>query len=253
MSSIQSVERAFSILEAVAAQSDGVGLTEIANRVDLPKSTVSRMLATLESLAVVERLPDREGIRLGPKILALALQVPYSRQLAALARPYLLELAEATGEAVGLCLPDGDQAFYIDQVQSRHHVQVRDWTGTRFPMHVVSSGKVFLAAWDEAALARYLERPLVKYTAKTIADPAGLKKQLAQVRQQGCCWAIEEFEEGLVAVSAPVYDPAGQIAAALNIYGPAFRFPRKGDFEAVTGLLLDVCGRMTAVLNRGSL
>lgn len=245
MSSIQSIERAFSILETVAAQSDGVGLTEIANRVNLPKSTVSRMLTTLESLGVVERLPDGEGVRLGAKILALAMQVPYGRHLAALARPYLLELAEAAGEAVGLCVPDGDQVFYIDQVQSRHHVQVRDWTGTRFPMHVVSSGKVFLAGWDEAALARYLERPLVQYTPKTVANPAGLKKQLAQVRQQGYCWAIEEFEEGLVAVSAPVHDKAGQIAAALNIYGPAFRFPRNGDYEAVTTLLLDVCQRMT--------
>lgn len=245
MSSIQSIERAFSILEAVAAQSDGVGLTEIANRVDLPKSTVSRMLTTLESLAVVERLPDGDGIRLGPKILALALQIPYGRHLAALARPYLLELAEATGEAVGLCLPDGDQAFYIDQVQSRHHLQVRDWTGTRFPMHVVSSGKVFLAQWDKAALERYLKRPLAQYTPKTVADPAALKRQLAQIREQGCCWAIEEFEEGLVAVSAAVYDQTGQITAALNIYGPAFRFPRNGDYEAVTTLLLDVCQRMT--------
>jgi DNA-binding IclR family transcriptional regulator len=251
MSSIQSIERAFSILEAVAAQSDGVGVTEIANRVDLPKSTVSRMLATLDSLAVVERLPDGEGVRLGPKILALALQVPYSRHLAALARPYLLELAEATGEAVGLCLPDGDQVFYIDQVQSRHHLQVRDWTGSRFPLHVVSSGKVLLAAWEEAALARYLERPLAQYTPKTIADPAKLRQQLVEVRREGCCWAIEEFEEGLNGVSGPVYDQTGQVVAALNIYGPAFRFPRNGDYEAVTRLLLDVCGRMSAVLKGG--
>ena len=94
-------------------------------------------------------------------------------------------------------------------------------------------------------MARYLERPLVQYTPKTVADPEGLKQQLAQVREQGYCWAIEEFEEGLVAVSAPVHDGTGQIVAALNIYGPAFRFPRNGDYEVVTDLLLDVCRRMT--------
>lgn len=251
MSSIQSIERAFAILEAVASQSEGVGVTEIANRVDLPKSTVSRMVTTLEELAVVERSPAGDGIRLGPKILSLALRVPYTRHLTAQARPYLMELAEATGEAIGLCLPDGDQAFYADQVQSRHHVQVRDWTGTRFPMHVVSSGKIFLTRWSEAALDEYLKRPLTRYTPKTVADPAGLKAQVAQIKQQGYCWAKDEFEEGLVAVAAPVYDQTGQIAAALNIYGPAFRFPRGGDYEAVTRILLEVCGKMTAVLQNG--
>jgi DNA-binding IclR family transcriptional regulator len=209
------------------------------------------MLTTLEELAVVERLPDGDGVRLGPKILALAMQVPYSRRLGALARPYLLELAEATGEAVGLCLPDGDQAFYVDQVQSRHHVQVRDWTGTRFPMHVVSSGKVFLAYWGEAALARYLERPLARYTPKTVADPDGLRQQLAEVRNQGYCWAVEEFEEGLTGIAAPIYDQSGRIAAALNIYGPAFRFPRDGDYGGVSNLLLAACNRLTADVSGG--
>lgn len=250
MSSVQSIERAFSILEAVAAHNDGVGVTEIANQVALPKSTVSRMITTLEELAVVERLPDGDGIRLGPKILALASQAPYSRRLTALARPYLLELAEATGEAVSLCVPDGDQVFYIDQVQSRHHVQVRDWTGTRIPLHVVSAGKLFLANWEASAVSRYMERPLAQYTPKTSVDKNRLKKQLAQIRRQGYCWAIEEFEEGLNGVAAPIYNQTAQIVAALNIYGPAFRFPRDGNQEAVTELLLGVCKRMTAALKK---
>jgi DNA-binding IclR family transcriptional regulator len=248
MSSIQSIERAFSIIETVASKSDGLGMTQIANRVGLPKSTVSRILATLEQLGAVERLPEGEGFRLGSKMLKLAYQVPYGRHLDVLARPYLVELADATGESVSLCLPDGDQVLYKDQVQSRHHVQVREWTGMRFPMHVVSPGKVFLAGWEAGALARYLERPLVQYTPKTVADPSGLKAQLAEVRKQGYWWAIEEFEEGLVGVSAPVNDHTGQTVAAFNIFGPAFRFPRNNDYKAVTDLLLDVCGRMTAVL-----
>jgi DNA-binding IclR family transcriptional regulator len=128
---------------------------------------------------------------------------------------------------------------------------VRDWTGSRFPLHVVSSGKVFLAAWEAEALARYLERPLAQYTPKTIADSVRLRQQLAEIRKQGYCWAIEEFEEGLNGVSGPVYDQTGLVVAVVNIYGPAFRFPRNGDYDAMTRLLLDVCERMSAVLKGG--
>ncbi len=244
MSSIQSVERAFSILEAVATYPDGVGVSELARQVGLPKSTVARLLATLEGLAAVERLPDSDRVRLGRTVLSLALQVPYPRQLSALARPFLLELAEATGEAVSFCLPDGEQVFYADQVQSRHYVQVRDWTGERVPLHVVSAGKVFLAFWEADVVARYLERPLVRYTAQTAAEPDDLRQQLEQIRQQGYCWAVGEFEEGLTGLAAPVRDRDGRVVAALNIFGPSFRFPGEGEEEAVTQLLVEACGRM---------
>lgn len=248
MSSIQSVERAFLILEAVAAHPGGVGVSEIARQVGLPKSTVARLLATLAGLAAVERLPNSDRVRLGRTMLSLALQVPYPRQLSALARPFLLDLAEATGEAVSVCLPDGEQVFYADQVQSRHRVQVRDWTGERVPMHGVSAGKVFLASWEKGALARYWERPLIRYTLQTAAEPQELGQQLEQIRQQGYCWAVGEFEEGLTGLAAPVRDGSGRVVAALNIFGPSFRFPREGQQEHVAQLLVEACGRMGARL-----
>ncbi|HEX9923524.1 MAG TPA: helix-turn-helix domain-containing protein, partial [Anaerolineae bacterium] len=130
---VQSIKRAFAILQAVAEHPDGIGVTALADEVGLHKSTVSRLLSTLEGLEAVKRRPQAEGFAIGDGILALISQMPYPRQLMALVRPYLLELAEATGESVGLSVPDGDDVHYIDQVQSEHHVQVRDWTGQRFP------------------------------------------------------------------------------------------------------------------------
>ena len=175
MSKIQSIERAFSILEAIATQPTGVGVTDIAAVVDLPKSTVSRILATLTAVNAVERLPNNAGFQLGQAIHELAFNIPYSQQLITIVRPHLQELADSTGEAVSFCLPDGELVHYVDQVQSQHQVQVRNWTGSRFPMHALSAGKVFLAGWSEGMLDAYLKRPLAKQTPYTLTDPAALR------------------------------------------------------------------------------
>lgn len=234
-------------MKVIATQSGGIGLTEVANQVDLPKSTVSRMLATLEEIDAVERLPGSDGFRIGQAVVSLALHVPYTQHLITIARPHLLKLAELTGEAVSLCLPDGDRAHYVDQVQSRHHIQVRDWTGSRLAMHVVSPGKVFLAYWSAVALTGYLARPLEKYTAHTLTDPAALRQRLVQIREQGYDLTFEEFAEGLNAAAAPIFDKSGQVIAAINIYGPAFRFPPDGGQAEVIRWLLDASDKIGAV------
>lgn len=150
--SVQSIERAFSILEVVAAHPEGVGVTAVVRAVDLHKSTVSRLLATLEGVQAVERLPDGNGFCIGDGILALAGAQSFRHQLVRVTRPFLLKLAEKTGETAGVSVPDGDGVLYIDQVQSEHHIQVRDWTDTRFPLHVVCAGKFYLAYRSEERL-----------------------------------------------------------------------------------------------------
>jgi DNA-binding IclR family transcriptional regulator len=135
---VQSIERAFSILSALA---DGpIGVTAVAERAGLPKSTASRLLTSLASLEVVEQIAGETRWRLGPRIVTLAAAVRPTRSLIALARPRLVELANFAGEAVGLSIPDGFTVHYIDQVDGSHPVGVRDWTGTRLPMHAVSRG-----------------------------------------------------------------------------------------------------------------
>jgi len=225
MSSVQSVARAFTILQAIAAEPEGLSLTEIAQQVELPKSTVSRLLATMERFAVVERLPDKGGIRIGEGIVSMAMQMPYRRSLTVVAHPIMQRLANEIGEAVGLCVPDGDQVHYVDQVQSHHHVQVRDWTGSRFPMHIVSAGKLFMSEWETAVLDRYLAGPLEQFTPRTHNTPDALRDQLITIRESGVSWAKDEFEVGLTAVSAPIREATQQLIAAVNIYGPGFRFP----------------------------
>jgi DNA-binding IclR family transcriptional regulator len=246
VSRVQSIERAFAVLSALA---DGpIGVTEVAERVALPKSTAARMLASLTREGVVEQVPGDTRYRLGGRIVSLAAGVLPARSLVAIARPILVELASSAGEAAGLSVPDGASAHYIDQVETTHQVQIRDWTGSRLPMHAVSSGQVFLAHMSSVAVERYLAMPRVAFTARTITDSAALRERLRTVQLEGRAWAREEFSEGLNSVAAPVAGEDGEIVAAVHLHGPSYRFPAAGSEEQVGALVVSAARDLSARL-----
>src|SRR4029450_2187870 len=187
---VQSLERAFAILDEVAQRPAGV--TAIAERVRLPKSTVARLLATLEDVDAVERFEGSRW-RIGPGVEALTAVASPERSLVAAARPFLVDLVAELGEDAGLGLPDGNEIHYVDQVESDNPVQVRDWTGTRAPMHAVPSGLVLLAEWPQDALDAYLAGEHAALTRRTVTDPAELRARLVDVREAGHAWGLEEF------------------------------------------------------------
>ena len=219
---VQSVERAFEILDAVALRPAGV--TDLSARLRLPKSTVFRLLATLEHIGAVERV-NGSGWRIGPGVAGLAWGASADRALASLARPVLVSLVAEIGEAAGLALPDGYTVHYVDQVESDNPVQVRDWTGTRAPLHAAPSGLVLLAEWPDEAIAGYLARDLERVTPRTLVDPAALRLRLSEVKTQGYAWGLGEFAEGINSIAAPVRDGRGKPIAAVHVHGPAYRYP----------------------------
>jgi IclR family transcriptional regulator, KDG regulon repressor len=223
---VQSLERAFTILDEVAQRPAGV--TAIAERVRLPKSTVARLLATLEDVDAVERF-DGARWRIGPGVAALTAAVSPERSLISIARPFLADLVAELGEDAGLGLPDGNEILYVDQVESDNPVQVRDWTGTRAPMHAVPSGLVLLAEWPDDALDAYLAGELVALTRHTVTDSEELHARLAEVRERGFAWGLEEFAEGIDSVAAPLRDSRGMAIAAIHVHGPSYRFPKAGN------------------------
>jgi DNA-binding IclR family transcriptional regulator len=233
---VQSVERAFAILDAVSGRPAGV--TSIAGRVGLPKSTVARLLATLEELDAVERV-DGPRWRIGSGVATLAGAASPERSLVAVARPHLVRLVHDVGEDAGLSLPDGYDVHYVDQVESDNPVQVRDWTGTRAPLHAVPSGLVLLAEWPPDALDAYLSRGLERLTPSTLVEPAALRRRLELARESGVAWGREEFAEGISSVAAPVRDSRGNPIAALHVHGPAYRFPARGAEERVAVLVTE--------------
>ena len=246
MSRVQSIERAFSVLATLA---DGpLGVTEVAERARLPKSTAARLLASLTREDVVEQQPGSSRYRLGPRLLSLAAGLRPTRGLIATAHPFLVELALRTGEAAGLSVPDGSTIHYIDQVESPNPVQVRDWTGTRIPLHAVSSGQVVLANLSPAELERYLAERLERFTARTLVDASALRERLHAVRRDGYAWAREEYAEGIVSIAAPIADADGEVVAAVHVHGPSYRFPSPGQEAAIAEAVLEAAARIAARL-----
>jgi DNA-binding IclR family transcriptional regulator len=242
---VQSLERAFAILDEVSRRPAGV--TDIAERVRLPKSTVARLLATLAGVEAVERF-DGVRWRIGPGVSALTAAASPERTLIAVARPVLTDLVADLGEDAGLGLPDGNEILYVDQIESDNPVQVRDWTGTRAPLHAVPSGIVLLAEWPDDARDAYLAGDLAALTRRTVTDPARLRKRLLEVRRAGFAWGLEEFAEGIDSVAAPVRDARGNAIAAVHVHGPAYRFPRVGDETAIASAVVDAAARVSRLL-----
>jgi DNA-binding IclR family transcriptional regulator len=249
-SRVQSIERAFAVLTALR---DGpIGVTDVAERAALPKSTAARLLGSLAHEGVVEQVPGETRYRLGPRIVALAAGVRPTRSLIAVARPYLIELAESAGEVAGLSVPDGFLAHYVDQVDSPHPVGVRDWTGTRLPMHAVSSGQVFLAHMHPAEVERVLEGPLERLTDRTLTDPGVLRERLRQEQLDGFAWTREEFAEGIASLAAPVHDEDGEVIAAVHLHGPSYRFPRAGGEARLEETLVIAAARISGRIRQES-
>jgi IclR family acetate operon transcriptional repressor len=242
VSRVQSIERAFVVLSALA---DGpLGVTDVAERARLPKSTAARMLASLAREGAVEQAGEGTTYRLGPRLLTLATGVRSTRGLVAIAHPFLVELAERTGEAAGLSVPDGRSVHYIDQVDSPNPVMVRDWTGSRSPMHAVSSGLVVLAAMKPPALEAYLSGPLERLTDRTVIVPSQLRDRLWNVRRDGYAWVRDEFAVGISSIAAPIADASGEVVAAVHVHGPSYRFPPDGQSDAIGEAVEATAGRI---------
>jgi len=254
MSNVQSVERAFAVLRCLAGGPAGV--SEIADRVGLPKSTVSRLLSTLHSLEAVEQVSAGGDYRVAELIVRIAAGASPGADLVSVARPHLAELVNTLGEAAGLSVLEGGDVHYLDQVASEGLVQLQDWTGERIPAHVVSSGLVLLAHAAPDEQERFLARSLQSFTERSVTEPAAVRARLAGVAARGTAWVYEEYSTELNSVAAPVRDLAGRVVAAVHVHGPSYRFPAAGKAEEIAGLVAAaadrVSARLTLPINRGS-
>jgi IclR family acetate operon transcriptional repressor len=221
--SIQSVERAVAVLKLLGEADPELGVSELARRLKLHKSTVSRLLSTLEAGGFVQQDPRNGRYRLGLQLAALAGLALTQYELRDVARPLLQELATTSGETTTLSVLDGTEAVNIDQVLAPHPVKHLGWIGRRLPLHCTAAGKPLLAHLPVAALERILSRPLARYTARTITNPTLLRRDLERIRAQGCAVVQEEYEAELSAIGAPVRDHRGEVMASITISGPSFR------------------------------
>ena len=219
---VQSVDRALTVLEILAKR--GVaGVTEIAGELGVHKSTVSRLVAVLESRGFVEQLADRGKYRLGFGIVRLAGALTVQRDLAHESRKACEALAAEVGETVNVAILDGDRVINLSEVRGQAAVAVHNWVGQSTPPHATSSGKVLLAAAGDAGAL--LSEPLTRYTEHTLPDLEALERELVQVRERGWAATVEEYELGLNAIAAPLFDHDSAVVAAVSVSGPSYRLP----------------------------
>jgi DNA-binding IclR family transcriptional regulator len=199
-------------------------VTELSRELGLHKSTVSRLMITLERGGLLARNPETERYRLGVDLIGMAAHVASHMDVREVARPFLRHLAEACEETVNLSVLDQGQVVNLEQsAPPARQVKNLGEVGRRTPAHCTAAGKVLLAHLPAEELDRVLEAGLERLTPHTITDPQALRDALVQVRREGYAVAQEELEEGLNVVAAPIYDHAGRATAALSIAGPAYR------------------------------
>jgi DNA-binding IclR family transcriptional regulator len=218
---VQSVDRALTVLRLLAAHGE-LGVTELAADLGVHKSTAFRLVATLEAHDLVEQVSDRGKFRLGVGVLRLAGATTVRLDLVQESRPVAVKLAQTVGETVNVTVLSGHEALYLDQVVGPSALVLRNWAGQRTPLHATSNGKVLLAFGPAQTLAD-VPRPLARYTPRTIVDDAALIKELDDVRRRGWALAVDELEDGLTAVAAPIAGSDGTVVASLSASGPTFR------------------------------
>jgi IclR family acetate operon transcriptional repressor len=218
-SSVHSILRAFELLEAMADAGGIIGLSDLAERVNLPKPTVHRLIRTLVTSGYVRQEPSR-AYALGPRLVRLG---DWSgRLLGQWAMPHLRRVVDALGESANLMVLDGDYVVEVSQVPGRHAMRMVSEVGARALPHCTAGGKVMLAELAPAQARGIVTRAgMPRYTSATITDPASFSSELDLVREQGYATDDEEQEYGVRCVAVAV--PGSQIRAAISISGPLTR------------------------------
>lgn len=213
----QAVDRAATLLVAILESSDALSFGDLQASSGLAKSTLSRLLSSLERHGLVMRSEDG-AMRPGAAITRYAhSDRPYDA-LIDLTRPYLQHLSEVTGETINLAILVGDEVEQIAQVDCRFLIGNVNWVGQRLPTHCTALGKVFLAGG-----APLPNGPLARRTARTLTTPGRLAADVKEAARRGWALADSELEPGLVAIAAPVRSSDGSVVAALSITGPSTR------------------------------
>ncbi|WNV75357.1 IclR family transcriptional regulator [Geodermatophilus sp. DSM 44513] len=216
---VQSLERAFLLLELMADAGGEVAISRLAAESGLPVSTIHRLVRTLVSRGYVRQLPSRRYV-LGPRLIHLGEFA--ARELTTWARPHLTWLVDAIGETANLAVLDGDRVVYAAQVPSRHSMRMFTEVGRRVHLHCTGVGKVLLAQLPAGTARELLVRGgMPARTDRTVTDPDRLLADLPVIAAQGYAVDDGEQEAGVRCVAVPV--PGGSAAGAISVSGPAGR------------------------------
>lgn len=240
---VQSLERAFDLLERMADAGGEVGLSELSATSGLPLPTIHRLMRTLVACGYVRQQANRR-YALGPRLIRLGESA--SRLLGTWARPYLARLVEETGETANMALLDGDEIVYVAQVPSKHSMRMFTEVGRRVLPHSTGVGKALLAGVPDDEVRALLARTgMPAATEKTITTPEGFLAALEDVRQTG--YAVDDNEQEIGVRCLAVSVPDSPTAAAISISGPAGRVTEAAT-EKIVPVLQQIARELSAAL-----
>ncbi len=221
---VQSLTRALAVLDTLAETTDGMSLSDIAQIVGLAPSTAHRLLTTLEACRYVRFVAADSSWQVGVQSFVVGQAFRRSRNLAALARPFMRQVMEETGETANLYIEEGGEAVCMAQVECRQLMRAIARPGGRVKLHCSGAGKAILAHLPATEVARVLQtHGLPRATDKTIDTPHKLKADLERIRERGFALDDEEHAPGLRCIAAAILDEEGQPLAALSVSGPSAR------------------------------
>jgi DNA-binding IclR family transcriptional regulator len=222
---VQSLDRTFDILELLAQHRNGLGVSDIGRRLELHKSTVSRLLRSLEARGYIARDPSTGLYRLGLKFIELVGAQLDNLELRIEAKPAMHQLAQATGQTAFLAIRQGREAAYVEKAESFDSLRRYSIIGTRVPLHCSALGKALLTACSPAFVRDLLGgAPLEKRTENTLTSIEALLDELRAAREWGFTMDREENEDGVRCVAAPIEDYRGEPIAAVSVSGYAAAF-----------------------------
>jgi DNA-binding IclR family transcriptional regulator len=224
--SVQSVQRALDILEVFLKHGPEIGLTRIAELVDLNKATAYRLLSTLEKRGFVKRSPGSRKYALGVRVFELGFYFQSQSGVRRTGLHYLKQMVALTNESGFLCIREGDEALCVERVESQREVNIFSLrVGGKQPLHCGGAPRALLADWDSNELAEYATRTgLPAQTSNTIHTLDQLLKDVEKTRRQGYAVSMNDVVVGIAAVGAPVYDHTGRVVASISLSGLSTRY-----------------------------
>lgn len=229
--SVRAVDRALDILLCFSKEKPNLSLTEIAEQVGMHKSTIHRLLATLESKHFIIRDKSSGMYQLGFLFLEFASIMLHGLDVQRWALPYLQQLSLESGETVDLAVLNDDHVVYLQVVESSQRIKIAAAVGEQLPVYCTATGKAFLAYLSEDQVRAILNRGMTKFTEQTLLTQEELFKNLSEIRERGYAISEQEYERDINAVAAPIMDATGHPVAVIAIVGPSYRMSRERMLE----------------------
>jgi IclR family transcriptional regulator, acetate operon repressor len=242
---VQVIHRAALIFRALDGEPRGLTLSQLATRLELPRSTVQRIVMAIVAEGLLASASRHGGVRLGPDFLRLA--ASSRRELWREVEPFMRRIFDATTETVDCAVLDGTVVRILDLIPAHHQLRAVTEVGSTFPVHGSAKGKALLAQLDPEAVTRLLPARLERLTGRTTTSRAALLRELQQVRRTGIAYDLEEVTPGICAAAIALQEPMGNLVA-ISVAAPTQRF--QAGREAITEVLRRVRAEAMAAFSR---